>query len=73
MLPLGLSLLMMLLGNEDDEEELGRIDDDCVSLLMKALFVAPLIDDCWAVGRKMLLFGCESFNNALGFSLIASS
>mgnify|MGYP003536536091 FL=1 len=62
---------MMLLGN--DEEELGRIDDDCVSLLMKALFVAPLIDDCWVAGRKILLFGCDSFNNALGFSLMASS
>lgn len=60
---------MMLLGH--DEEEL---DDDCVSLLMKALFVAPLIDDCWVGGRKMLLFGCDSFSsNALGFNLIASS
>jgi hypothetical protein len=45
-LPLGLSLLMMLLGN--DEEELVRIDGECVSLLMKALFVTPLIvgDGC---------------------------
>lgn len=69
---LGFSLLMMLLGKE--EEELGRMDDDCVSLLiLKALFVAPLIDDCCIVGRKMLLFGCDSLSNALGFSLIASS
>lgn len=68
---LGLSLLMMLLGKED-EDALGREgDDDCISLfILKALFVAPpLIDEwfcCWSGD-------CDSLSNALGLSLIASS
>ena len=68
------NLFIILIGNDVDvdEDELGLVA--CVDnslLILKALFVAPFTGG--VAGRKILLFGCDTFSSAFGFNLIASS